>query len=328
MSQDLPEPESTWPGYQTECPPGYDDQPQSASSHWTPQKRRIIAALAVLVLLVILGTSLWLVLVGKEHQYQQFDGLKMPSAVAQPIGNNPPQERKFGQPEASENRLRHTPPDKAAEIKDGAAAPAMADPDAQGIPQKVQEPSTPAPSSQRSAEVSQLFEQQFEAVNHQLKRLETKLKELADPAEGDRGTPGMATALQALTEDMQKLAKENEGLRNANRDLQEALGATEKRLDKLTQENARLSSMAQSKGKKEQKSPIALDEPKTKVPAEPVDRWSVMGLAANRVVIQDEKGNIHAVEAGKSLNGVKIISVDLINGDVKTSAGVISYLKK
>ena len=191
----------------------------------------------------------------------------------------------------------------------------------------MQEISTPVSSSQRSVEVSQRFEQQFEAVSQQLERLETKLKELAGPAEGNRGTPGMANALQALTEDMQKLAKENEGLRNANRDLQEALSATEKRLDKLTQENTRLS-MAQSKGRKEQKSPIALDEPKTKALAESVNRWTVMGLAANRVVIQDEKGNIHAVEAGKSLNGVKIISVDLINGDVKTSAGVISYLKK
>lgn len=327
MSQDLPEPESTWPGYQTECPPGYDEQPQTASSRWTPQKRRIIAALAVLALIVILAISLGLVLLGKERQYQQFDGLKMPSAVAQPSGNNPPQERVFGQPEASENRLQHTPPDKAVEANDRAAAPVMADPDAQGIPQKVQEISTPVSSSQRSVEVSQRFEQQFEAVSQQLERLETKLKELAGPAEGNRGTPGMANALQALTEDMQKLAKENEGLRNANRDLQEALSATEKRLDKLTQENTRLS-MAQSKGRKEQKSPIALDEPKTKALAESVNRWTVMGLAANRVVIQDEKGNIHAVEAGKSLNGVKIISVDLINGDVKTSAGVISYLKK
>lgn len=202
-------------------------------------------------------------------------------------------------------------------------------------------------------------------VLERLESLHTEISSLRDNLDGFCGAPAskkdpaITKVLQSMTDELQSATKENQELKasrdnvkgireendklkKAHEDLQAALRSTEKQVDRLTQENSRLKSRSadkdgdkvtketKEKGSKKDKDSSGKKEAKsqeTQVDSR-IERWAVVGLAANRVVILDEDGEMHAIEAGNTLKGVKIQNVDLVSGDVKTSAGTLSYLKK
>lgn len=198
------------------------------------------------------------------------------------------------------------------------------------------------------------------AMLEQLQSLHTQINVIGERLEGFCGAPGggikkdpaLTKTLQSMTDDLQALAKENqrlkefqgdaqitkvenEKLKKAQEDLQAALRSTENQVDRLTQENNRLKNSSDRKdsNKKEKESKETKEKKEAKKQDQDrvddrIAKWAVIGLAANRVVIQDEDGGMHPVEEGSTLKGVKIQKVDLISGDVKTSAGTISYSKK
>ena len=198
-------------------------------------------------------------------------------------------------------------------------------------------------------------------VLERLDSLHTELTSLRENLDGFCGAPAsnkkdpaITKVLQTMTDELQAAARENQelkasrdnvkGIREENdklkktqEDLQAALRSTEKQVDRLTQENSRLKGRSdKDSSDKGNKEPKEKDNKKDKKEGKSQDaqadsrigKWVVVGLAANRVVIQDEDGEMHAIEAGNTLKGVKIQNVDLVSGDVKTSAGTLSYLKK
>jgi chaperonin cofactor prefoldin len=125
--------------------------------------------------------------------------------------------------------------------------------------------------------------------------------------------PGAASPDPALSKAVGDMTNEIRTLTQARDELQTALKAMERRVDELTKENSKIKAKT--------------DEPaKNGGPGESIiGKWQILGLSAGRIVLQDSKGKIHNLGAGDTLAGIKILEVDLKNGNVKTSAGMIRY---
>lgn len=126
----------------------------------------------------------------------------------------------------------------------------------------------------------------------------------------------------ALTAMVQDMTNELKTLTESKKQMLEALRASERKIDELTQHNAKLLNAGTPKA-----SPLngGVPRPKAAPAASGLKGWKVIGLSANRVVITDAKGKLHNLGAGDTINGIKIQSVDLESGNIKTSAGTLAY---
>lgn len=166
-----------------------------------------------------------------------------------------------------------------------------------------------------------------------LKKLEDIQLDLADikactpsAASQDADNANLLEMIQEMTGDLKKLSENKT-------QLTQALKASERSIDELTQENTKLkASMATSKkinteqhAKKDKKTPSAIATSSSDAKAE-LKTWKVIGLSASRVVLTDKSGKIYNVGVGDMLGGnIKITSVDLESGNIKTSAGSLTY---
>jgi hypothetical protein len=164
------------------------------------------------------------------------------------------------------------------------------------------------------------------------------VKTAVDAMKGGGGTPvgdgDAARGMKALTEDLRKAVKERA-------ELQEALAATERRLDEATAKapKAEAASIAApvkavpvKVAPRPGETPATLkavpvskaETPKSQSAAGPIGEWRILGLSANRVVIGTGSG-IATVGTNDSIGPVRILAIDLKAGTVKTSAGVLRY---
>lgn len=152
-----------------------------------------------------------------------------------------------------------------------------------------------------------------------LKNLAADLARLSEtgPAAGSRSD--MKEAVAAMTaeiQNMEKVRKKLEGdLEAANRRIQ----ALAKENDTLKKSRRGQSRAADSRDKKAGK-----DTPNGTADTAAVSGWEILGFSGNRVVISDERGT-HSINVGNSYNGVKILSIDVEGGTVRTSAGLLRY---
>lgn len=227
------------------------------------------------------------------------------------------------------------------------------------VPPEVEVFQPSATSSEKKPLPDGVVLERLESLHTEISTISEKLEGFCGAPASNKKDPAITKVLQSMTDELQAATKENQmlkasrdnvqGIKEENdklkktqEDLQAALRSTEKQVDRLTQENSRLKgrsdkdssdkSNKESKEKDNKKDKDSKDKKDGKSQDAQADsrigKWVVVGLAANRVVIQDEDGEMHAIEAGNTLKGVKIQNVDLVSGDVKTSAGTLSYLKK
>jgi hypothetical protein len=155
-------------------------------------------------------------------------------------------------------------------------------------------------------------------IKKSVDNIESRLGSTNEKTAPDAPDPALAEAVKDMTEEIRRLAQ-------ARDELQAALRETERRVDELTQDNSRLKGQMK-KPVSERKSKITSQAGEAPpADASTINKWQIIGLSANRIVLKDGKGKIHNLGAGDSLTGVKIISVDIKTGNVKTSEGTLNY---
>ena len=127
---------------------------------------------------------------------------------------------------------------------------------------------------------------------------------------------GMKKMLAEMTADLRKAE-------NERKELQGELEKSRQSIEKLTKENAELKKKRGVQSGKQDKSRRG-SKPESKVDASKIEGWEILGFSGNRVVVATEKGT-RSVNLGGTLDGVKIISIDVEGGIVKTNAGTLKY---
>ena len=116
-----------------------------------------------------------------------------------------------------------------------------------------------------------------------------------------------------MTGEMQSLEKEKKRL-------QDELKSSRKKIEDLNRE---LTSLRKGKAEKKKEKPRA-ERSSTKSDPALIEGWEILGFSGQRVVIATEKGT-QSINLGGTHNGVKILSIDVEGGTVKTSAGTLKY---
>lgn len=161
----------------------------------------------------------------------------------------------------------------------------------------------------------------------ELKKIIQNLPQAAAPAPtpSSRNTAASQEQIGTLSKTIGDMTKELQRMEVKNKQLAQALAATERKVDELTQENARLKkgAAAAKSGedrKNDDKKSVAKEQS-----GPSVAKWKLLGLSSNKVVLEDANGRIHSLGAGETLHGVKIQAIDLESGNIRTSAGNLKY---
>lgn len=147
----------------------------------------------------------------------------------------------------------------------------------------------------------------------------------AAPTPSSQNMAASQEQIGMLSKTIGDMTKELQRMEVKNKQLAQALAATERKVDELTQENARLkkgASVAKSgeDRKNDGKKSVAKEQS-----GPSVAKWKLLGLSSNKVVLEDANGRIHSLGAGETLYGVKIQAIDLESGNIRTSAGNLKY---
>lgn len=163
----------------------------------------------------------------------------------------------------------------------------------------------------------------LEALGNEVKEIRLTLAQMqalgGQPAvmEGAQDSVALTKMVGDMTADLRAQAE-------ANKQLSEALKASERKIDELTRELSRAPESNEGKTAKKN-TPTSSSKNSEAGDKSKIKDWKVLGLSANRVVIQGKGGKIYNVGQGETLEGVKINSVDLESGNIKTTAGTLVY---
>lgn len=152
-----------------------------------------------------------------------------------------------------------------------------------------------------------------------------KLDEIKNTLQDLRGSNAATQINGAVSKDILKeMTKEIQTLSAKNKSLNGELVAANK---KITELRGMINKNGKKTTREKEKSAPKATASKSKSSANSgagTSSWEILGFSGNRVVIADENGT-HSVNVGQSLNGIKIISVDVEGGSVKTSSGILKY---
>lgn len=120
--------------------------------------------------------------------------------------------------------------------------------------------------------------------------------------------------LKEMTTEIQEISAQNKALNDE-------LAQAKKKIDELQASMKNREKEKKQRSVQKDKEQENTQEQKNSVNT---SSWEILGFSGNRVIIADERGT-HSVSVGQNFNGVKIISVDVESGAVKTSAGILKY---
>lgn len=170
----------------------------------------------------------------------------------------------------------------------------------------------------------------LEGLRASVERLEKKPAVNKDSGEMERKYKDI---LAAMTGEIQELDKERKDLQARLEDARAKLSALKEENDSLKasvkKNTPHVESAPRGKAKdKPLRSAAKASDSSAAVPRNAaqgiISSWEILGFSGNRVVLNDGKGT-HSINVGESYGGVKVLSIDVESGDVKTSAGTLRY---
>lgn len=234
---------------------------------------------------------------------------------AKPVPSNAVVQQNAVPQSAAELAMLETKRPSAVAIVEGNAAPVPDQRQTRNNAQPPVPPAQPAPVINND-EVNK----GLKGIGKQLDDIKKSLDDLRGMVNGSvlagtsKGGDVSREALKEMTAEIQALSAKNKSLRAE-------ITKAEKKIEELR------GVIAKNKGgKPDGKKPDSKKESRKESVKAGGDAsgWEILGFSGNRVVIADERGT-HSINVGQSYNGVKIISVDVEGGSVKTSAGVLKY---
>lgn len=191
------------------------------------------------------------------------------------------------------------------------------------VPQALIVPESPTANSQQTEYIEKMS-QTLEGIKLDIAAIKACT---GSAAPQDNDSANLLAMIQEMTNDLKKLTE-------SKKQLTQALQASERKIDELTQDNSKLKTsmenakksdtMAAQTAKKDKKASPSANSNLSDLKAE-LKTWKVIGLSANRVVLTDKSGKIHNMGVGDALGNIKIQAVDLESGNIKTTAGSLSY---
>lgn len=176
----------------------------------------------------------------------------------------------------------------------------------------------PVPMAQSNNPVSDRLNDDIREIRQQMTELAKMLAEIRGMKEAPQNDSlGLSReVVKEMTAEIQQLSMQNKALA-------EELNTAKKKIDEFQTAAKNKEKKARSE-KNSEKNDKDNEVSQKSRPTGDTANWEILGFSGNRVIIADERGT-HSVNIGQSLNGVKILAVDVESGSVKTSVGTLKY---